>query len=214
MRTFRSTFVALSLSSCGVLLVVACGGGSATPPKGPESSASSAPTTGGGAPGAPGAGGGAAGESGSTTTTTLGDGGDLQGAKLSSSSRTEVETKGEGGPKPTAGGEPGRKREDIQAIVMARRDDARACYDKGLKGNPTMEGDLDVKFVIDPQGAVSEAEVDQSKSTIHDDAVGKCVVDVIKKIKFNASAKGFETRAHYPFNFHPKNAPGKKDAGK
>jgi hypothetical protein len=26
---------------------------------------------------------------------------------------------------------------------------------------------------------------------------------VIKKIQFNASAGGYETRAYYPFNFHP-----------
>ena len=76
-----------------------------------------------------------------------------------------------------------------------------------------MEGDLDIKFLIDPSGAVTEAEVDQQKSTIHHDGTGKCVADVIKKIKFNKSDKGFETRAHYPFNFHPK--PGQKgDGGK
>ena len=72
---------------------------------------------------------------------------------------TEVETKGDGGPKagPGHSQEPGRRREDIQTIVMARRDEARACYDKGLKDHPGIEGDLTVKFVIDPQGVVSDA---------------------------------------------------------
>ena len=87
---------------------------------------------------------------------------------------------------------------------MARRDEARACYDKGLKDHPGIEGDLTVKFVIDPQGAVSDASVDSSKSTINEPSVGTCIVDIIKKIKFAPSKGGFETRANYPFNFHPK----------
>jgi TonB family protein len=95
---------------------------------------------------------------------------------------------------------------------MSRRDEARACYDKGLKEHPGIEGDLTVKFVIDPQGTVTEASVDSSKSTINEPSVGACVTDVIKKIKFAPSKGGFETRANYPFNFHPKTF-GKADAG-
>lgn len=102
---------------------------------------------------------------------------------------------------------------DIQAIVVARRDEARACYDKGLAAHPGIEGDLDVKWVIDPQGNVANAEVDTTKSSILEPNVGACIVDVITKIKFAASSKGYETRAHYPFNFHPKTF-SPKDAGK
>lgn len=211
-----------SLASASLALVIACGGGSPEA-KNPEPSSSggagassgAAGTSGGGASGgAPGT--APSGESSSgTTTTQLGDGGNLSGAKLSSSSSTTVESKGDGGPRPSPGGstEPGRRREDIQAIVMAKREEARACYDKYLKESPGMEGDLDIKFLIDPTGTVTEAEVDQQKSTIRHEGTGKCVIDVIKKIKFNKSDKGFETRAHYPFNFHPK--PGQKgDGGK
>lgn len=108
--------------------------------------------------------------------------------------------------------EPGRKREDIQAIVMARREEARACYDKALKDHPGIEGDLDIKWTIDPQGNVADAQLDTTKSQILEPSVSNCIIDVIKKIKFAPSQKGFETRAHYPFNFHPRNVG--KDAGK
>jgi hypothetical protein len=153
--------------------------------------------------------------SGGTTTTNLPDGGELQGAKLGSSTHTEVETKGDGGPRvgPGHSQEPGRRREDIQTIVMVRRDEARACYDKALKDHPGIEGDLTVKFVIDPQGAVSEAVVDSGKSTINEPSVGACITDIIKKIKFAPSKGGFETRANYPFNFHPKTFGKGADAG-
>jgi TonB family protein len=219
----KSFFVALTVLSASVCLTVACGGGTkpggdAKSPgggtgttEGPSSGAAASSSSGGAAAG-PSSGGAS---SGTTTTTALPDGGELQGAKLGSSTHTEIETKGDAGPKagPGHSQEPGRRREDIQTIVMSRRDEARACYDKGLKDHPGIEGDLTVKFVIDPQGAVTDASVDSSKSTINEPTVGACVVDIIKKIKFAPSKGGFETRANYPFNFHPKTF-GKADAGK
>jgi hypothetical protein len=105
--------------------------------------------------------------------------------------------------------EPGRSVKDIQVIVQAHRDEARACYDQAqqVHPDPTMKGNLDVKWTIDPTGKVTDIAVDDSRSDIHDPAIGKCVVDVIKGIHFAVSAKGFETRAHYPFNFNPHNLP-------
>ena len=217
----KSLFLALSVLSASLYLTVACGGGAKpagdakSPGEGTPPTEGAASSGGGNATGASSGAVSSGGASGGTTTTTaLPDGGELQGAKLGSSTHTEVETKGDAGPKAGAGHnqEPGRKREDIQTIVMARRDEARACYDKGLKDHPGIEGDLTVKFVIDPTGAVSDASVDSSKSSINEPTVGACIVDIIKKIKFAPSKGGFETRANYPFNFHPKTF-GKGDAG-
>jgi TonB family protein len=221
----KSFFIALTLLSGSLLLTVACGGGAPgdakTPGDGTGGGGESASSSGGGSSGGASSGGAASGgpgssggASGGTTTTSLPDGGELQGAKLGTSSHQEIETKGDAGPKagPGHSQEPGRRREDIQTIVMSRRDEARACYDKGLKDHPGIEGDLTVKFVIDPTGAVTDASVDSSKSTINEPGVGACIVDIIKKIKFAPSKGGFETRANYPFNFHPKTF-GKGDAG-
>jgi hypothetical protein len=217
------------VSSALVALAVACGGGSGAqgneaknasntgsyPASGSSGSSGAAGSSGGGASGGSSGSAAAQGSSGGTTTTQLGDGGDLQGAKLGDKMHSESETKGQGGPKSTHGqsaSEPGRTPKDLQAIVGSRRDDARACYDRALADHPGIEGDLDVKWLIDPDGNVSEASVDTTKSTILEPSVGACIVDVIKKIKFAASGKGYETRAHYPFNFHPKKF--QKDAGR
>lgn len=202
-------FLVVFLGSTSLLLALACGGGAgANAPAGLSG------------PGAPAASGATATETRKadgqpTTTSTLADAGDLQGAKLSTASRTELENKDPGPPKPAAGSsEQGRSAKDLQAIIGARRDEARACYDKGLKDHPGIEGDLDVKWVIDPQGNVTDVSVDTTKSQILEPSVGTCIVDIIKKIKFAPSPKGHETRAHYPFNFHPRNQPAKADAGK
>jgi len=215
-RNQRSlSIAALSALSASFVVLAACGGGTPADAKNAGSSGAAPDFSGGGekTPAGPTDPGGSSGGT-STTTALPPNGGELQGAKLGSSTHTEVETMGDAGPKagPGHSAEPGRRREDIQTIVMARRDDARACYDKGLKDHPGIEGDLTVKFVIDPTGTVTDASVDSGKSTINEPGVGTCVCDVIKKIKFAASKGGFETRASYPFNFHPKTF-GKGDAG-
>lgn len=105
---------------------------------------------------------------------------------------------------PTSKGETGRTIEDIRVRVLANRDQARACYDAGQKRIPSLEGDIVVKWTIDPKGAVRDVEVDDVRSSIKDAPTIACVVDVIRKLKFAESSKGFETHANYPFNFHPK----------
>jgi hypothetical protein len=216
--------------STTVGLVVACGGNKEDPKTASSSSGGASSSSGGasssGDPGSSSSSGGggasssssggATASSGGSTTTALGDGGDLQGAKLGEKSHKEIESKGDGGPKSTGGqsaNEPGRTAKDIQTIVAGRRDEARACYDKALPAHPGIEGDLDIKWVITPEGNVTDASVDTTKSQILEPTVGQCIIDIIKKIKFAASSKGYETRAHYPFNFHPKQFSG-KDAGK
>jgi outer membrane biosynthesis protein TonB len=237
MRNRKRSFLLLTaLSTSSLLLAIACGGGGAGDSKTPAdkntAASSSSGTTPSGSSGAtdPGSSSGAGssgstagGGSGTTTTTNLPDSGELQGAKLGGGhTKVEVETKGDAGPKTPAGGgsagEPGRTAKDIQTIVAARRDDARACYDKALASHPGIEGDLDIRWKIDPQGNVTEAEVDTTKSSILEPTVAQCIIDIIKKIKFAPSPKGFESRAHYPFNFHPKpgqgGSAGAKDGGK
>jgi hypothetical protein len=109
-----------------------------------------------------------------------------------------------GAPKSAHSHDAGRGPKDIQAIVVAHRDEARACYDKALATHPGIEGDLVIQFTIDPKGAVTQAAVDSAKSKITEPTVVSCIVGIIQKIQFAASPGGFETKANYPFNFHPR----------
>ncbi len=203
-------------ASTAALIAVACGGGNQEDPKtaasssgtsgDPASSSGGGSSSSGGDPGSSSSGG--AGASSGSTTTNLPDSGELQGAKLTGEkSHKEIHSEGDAGPKSTHGqsaNEPGRTAKDIQTIIANRRDEARACYDKALASHPGIEGDLDIKWVITPEGDVTDASVDTTKSQILEPTVAQCIIDIIKKIKFAPSAKGYETRAHYPFNFHPK----------
>ncbi len=172
------------------VLFVACGGGK--PAEGP---------VGGAATSAP-----AASASSPTTTTDLQDAG--AGVKLEATGATPTPTStgptpfpGDGGSR--SAGEPGRSKDDIRNIVNDRRPEARACYDAALKSHPGIQGNIAIKWVIDPKGNVTDISVDPSGTTIREESVGTCIVGVIKKIKFNESAKRLETHATYPFNFKP-----------
>jgi len=140
-----------------------------------------------------------AGDAGPTTTTTQSVGGGSGGARLTPSASDA----GTDGPHKHPY-EPGRSVADIAAIIAAHRDEARACYDNALVTHPGIQGNLDVKWTIDPAGVVTVAEIDTSRSDILEPAVGNCVIAIIKKIHFNASAMRFESQMHYPFNFRPR----------
>jgi hypothetical protein len=139
-----------------------------------------------------------------TTTLALGDAGDLQGSKLvETHTSTTAPDASAGTAKPPHGHDVGRSPQDLRAIVQAHRDEARACYDAALKDHPGIEGDLVIEWTIDPKGNVTQTSLNSAKSQIAEPTVVSCVSDIIKKIQFNASAGGYETRAFYPFNFHP-----------
>ncbi len=195
MRTVAHCALFLSL-----LLLIACGGGGAEAgdPKsgGVPGTSSLSPSDGGSA---------AEGDAtAATTTVALGSGGDLQGAKLSET-RTVASTSADAST-PQRGPhthDVGRGTADIRAIIMARRDEARACYDDAVKDHPGIEGDLVIQWTIDPKGAVTQLSLDSTRSQIVEPAVVACVSDIIKKVQFAPSPGGFETKASYPFNFHP-----------
>jgi hypothetical protein len=90
--------------------------------------------------------------------------------------------------------------------VGAHRDEARDCYDNALPTHPGIEGDLTIQWTIDPKGAVTQVSLDSSRSQIDEPTVVACIAAAIRKIQFAQSAGGFETRASFPFNFHPRHA--------
>jgi hypothetical protein len=103
---------------------------------------------------------------------------------------TKLEPKGEG-----------RGKDDIMAQVTAHKKEARACYDKQASKNPKLEGDVAIKWVADPEGKITNVEVDPAQTNVGDETIGKCVIDVVKTFTFPASAKKVETHMQYKWNF-------------
>ena len=140
-----------------------------------------------------------------TTTTTLGAGGDLQGAKLGSTT-TVASTTGSAAP-PTRGPHThdiGRGPADLRAIMAAHRDEARACYDAALRATRACRATWSSSGRSTRRATCTQVSQDTERSQITEPTIVGCVVNVIKKIQFATSPGGFETKAFYPFNFHPR----------
>jgi hypothetical protein len=101
-----------------------------------------------------------------------------------------------------AGCEPGRCLADIAAKISERKPEARACYD--ALSTSKVKGRLIINFRIDAEGNVTETSQGMQDDQITDETLVTCVSDVIKSVKFAASAKGKNTRAYHQFEFSPR----------
>ena len=188
----RTSRVGMGILFGAVLLASACGGAAGEGAKSPVAKDSAEPDAGQGSP--------AATTEPATTTSDLAD----ASAPVALPAATSAGASDAGAAKADGHAhEPGRNPSDIRASVVAHRDQARACYEKGLTEHPGIEGDLVIQWTIDPKGNVSGTSVDTSRSQIAEPGVITCVSGVIKKLQFAPSAGGYETKAYYPFNFHP-----------
>ncbi len=78
------------------------------------------------------------------------------------------------------------------------------CYNKALKSNPRLSGELKVKFVILGDGSVSNNNMGFSGNTSRDPNLTSCVRRVFSRIRF-PSPKGGEVIVNYPLNFTAQN---------
>ena len=164
-------------STTPLLLVIACSGG--TPP--PANTAENAPTGGG------------------TTTAPEPGGGDEPGGDEPGGSE---ETPSEAG-ETAAEGDDERTTASIAEVIKANRKPIRACYDKARKSLPDLKGTMTIHFVLDPEGKVKKAELNQERSDIKSPEVVDCALAQIKNLKFPPSSKGMDTTVNYPFDFKP-----------
>ncbi len=91
----------------------------------------------------------------------------------------------------------------IRKLVMDHRKAARQCYDDARKTDKDLKGDVVIHFVLDPDGKVKSADLNQERSTLKAPKVADCVTGVIKSIPFPKSSRAMETTTNYPFNFTP-----------
>lgn len=112
-------------------------------------------------------------------------------------------TGGGGGGDNGGGGscEPGRCLPDIARQISAHRDETRGCFDIAKASNDKLKGRLIINFRIDSNGEVTETSQGMQEDQIQDETLVACISEVIKKVKFPASAAGKSTRAYHQFEF-------------
>ena len=90
-------------------------------------------------------------------------------------------------------------KEVVKSYISSKTGAIKACYQKGLQGNPDLAGKVKIKFLIQPTGAVIGAAIENS--TLNDSAVDDCILNNVKVWHFPPAKGGGSTAVHYGFNF-------------
>ena len=117
---------------------------------------------------------------------------------------TGSSTGGEAAPAAGSGAEETRTVEVLTKIIKDNRQAVRDCYDAARKDLPSLEGDMVIFVLLDPEGKVKKIELNQQASTLKSPAVVDCAIKVIQGLDFPPSSRGMETTLNYPFNFKPR----------
>ncbi|MFT3922640.1 MAG: AgmX/PglI C-terminal domain-containing protein [Myxococcales bacterium] len=91
----------------------------------------------------------------------------------------------------------------VTAEVKKRLRAIQICYEQQLRRNPGLQGKVTVEFTIEQSGTVSKAVA--TANTTNDPAVASCVVDTVKRFRFNPGPDGGSVSYSYPFVFAPQN---------
>jgi hypothetical protein len=79
--------------------------------------------------------------------------------------------------------------EDIQSKMVPRMPSFTACYKDALAENPTVNGTLRLRIVIDSNGQVATANV-TAPSTIKNDKMARCVLKIVRSTPFPRPGQG------------------------
>lgn len=96
-------------------------------------------------------------------------------------------------------------REVIDRTIRDHVDEIQRCYQAGLMRDPTIAGQIVVKFTIAPEGRVVSASV--KSATLEDEAIQTCVVEHFLELRFPEPSGGGIVIVSYPFLFVPSSDP-------
>ena len=92
-------------------------------------------------------------------------------------------------------------RESLQAVIDKNRAQVRNCYERRLKVNNVLQGELMLKLKIANNGQVNAVAVNGS---LHDNEVFSCVRQVAQRWSFKPPTDGSCAVVQVPFQFAPK----------
>ena len=91
-------------------------------------------------------------------------------------------------------------RDIVRRVVRRHRNEIRYCYEIGLKRDPKLYGQVQVKFTISGKGSVTSASV--SSTTLKDREVEECMIRRVRHWFFPEPKGGGNVIVNYPFEFN------------
>lgn len=78
----------------------------------------------------------------------------------------------------------------------------QACYERGLKSKSDLHGDVNIDFVVAPDGKVARAAASESDTALDDPPTVDCILAEIRKLEF-PTPKGGRVFINYPLRLEP-----------
>ncbi|KER09890.1 MAG: hypothetical protein HY22_08245 [[Candidatus Thermochlorobacteriaceae] bacterium GBChlB] len=97
----------------------------------------------------------------------------------------------------------GRTREEIMAVVKSNNAAIYGCYVEAKGGDPNLKGEIVMRVLIGPDGAVRDVQV--AKASIANDNMKRCVQAKMRRMKFSAVNTGAIQQVDIPYNFSDDN---------
>jgi len=93
----------------------------------------------------------------------------------------------------------GLERSEVDAVIQENLSQIRFCYNRGLRGNPSLNGKVTSAFTIGGDGVVKVSRI--STSTLAASEVENCIMSKVASWKFPEPRGGGEVIVNYPFLF-------------
>jgi hypothetical protein len=78
----------------------------------------------------------------------------------------------------------------------------QSCYERGLKEKPDLLGDVDIDFVVAPDGKVAHASAAEGDTALAHAPTVACILAEIRKLTF-PEPRGGRVFLNYPLHFEP-----------
>ena len=88
----------------------------------------------------------------------------------------------------------------VSHVIWNHQADIKKCYEQGLERDGMIAGMLEVKFIIDDEGGVVNAEV--RSSTLGDEEVEACILESFEHMDFPRAQRG-QPYVRSKFTFQP-----------
>jgi hypothetical protein len=92
-------------------------------------------------------------------------------------------------------------KETIRALVQAHASEIRSCYEARLASNPTLQGKVVIRWVIEADGSVSRPSAVDDSTTLHDPELHACMAARIAAWRFPKDEGGRTAVISYPWIF-------------
>jgi hypothetical protein len=91
---------------------------------------------------------------------------------------------------------------NVAKVFKDNRKAFKKCYEDVRRTQQDLKGDILLKVLLDGDGKVKKAYIDEEESTIHNQKIADCMVKLAQSLTYPKSSKGLDKDFEYKFGFN------------